>query len=144
MKCVVFFISHHLCRSMTQTKFMEKRGLFSHFYLIYLCIRGIDFASFYDFDIWFWNCFDIVSFSGFHFTESQKMIFVSCQKNVLVHTGLYHSLQNSYISPWNHNGLFKWARINVYIVLLFTYKTFFISIIYLYFYNASLQHEQWW
>ena len=21
-----------------------------------LCVRGIEFASFYDFDIWFWNC----------------------------------------------------------------------------------------
>jgi hypothetical protein len=24
----------------------------------YLCVNDIDFASFYDFDIWFWNCSD--------------------------------------------------------------------------------------
>ena len=29
---------------------------------MHLCIRGIDFASFYDFDIWFWNCSDSVIF----------------------------------------------------------------------------------
>jgi hypothetical protein len=23
---------------------------------MYLCVRGIDFVSFYDFDIWFWKC----------------------------------------------------------------------------------------
>ena len=26
--------------------------------LFYLCVKGIDFASFYDFDIWYWNCSD--------------------------------------------------------------------------------------
>ena len=51
MKCVVFFISHHLCRSMTQTKFMEKRGLFSHFYLIYLCILPLSTILTFDFEI---------------------------------------------------------------------------------------------
>jgi len=28
----------------------------------YLCVRGIDFASFYDFSIGFWNCSDSVVF----------------------------------------------------------------------------------
>ena len=36
---------------------------------MYLCVWGIDFASFYDFDIWFWNCFDsVVSFLFFIFS----------------------------------------------------------------------------
>ena len=26
--------------------------------VIYLCIRGINFVPFYDFDIWIWNCSD--------------------------------------------------------------------------------------
>jgi hypothetical protein len=30
-----------------------------------LCVRGIDFASFYDFDIWFWNCSNSGIFSHF-------------------------------------------------------------------------------
>ena len=29
---------------------------------MYICGKGIDFATFNDFDIWFWNCFDIVVF----------------------------------------------------------------------------------
>jgi len=33
---------------------------------MYLCVRGIDCASFYDFDIWFWNCFVSVVFLYFH------------------------------------------------------------------------------
>jgi hypothetical protein len=33
----------------------------------HVCVRGIDFASFYDFDIWFWNRADNVVFFVFHF-----------------------------------------------------------------------------
>ena len=33
--------------------------------VMYLCVRGIDFASFYDFDIWFWNCSNSGIFSHF-------------------------------------------------------------------------------
>ena len=32
---------------------------------MYLCVRGIDSASFYDFDILFWNCSDSVEFFVF-------------------------------------------------------------------------------
>ena len=32
---------------------------------MYLCDRGIYFASFYDFDIGFWNCSDSVDFFAF-------------------------------------------------------------------------------
>ena len=32
-----------------------------------LCVKGINISSFYDFDIWFWNCSDSVSFFIFHF-----------------------------------------------------------------------------
>jgi len=34
---------------------------------MYLCARGINFASFYAFSIGFWNCTDIVAFFVFHF-----------------------------------------------------------------------------
>jgi hypothetical protein len=36
-----------------------------------LCVRGINFASFYDFDIWFWNLYDSVVFF-FHFILIQE------------------------------------------------------------------------
>ena len=32
---------------------------------MYLYASGIDFAFFYDFDIWLWNCYDSVVFSAF-------------------------------------------------------------------------------
>jgi hypothetical protein len=33
----------------------------------YLFVNGIDFASFYDFDIWFWNCSDsLILFFSFY------------------------------------------------------------------------------
>jgi hypothetical protein len=35
---------------------------------MYLCVRGIDSASFYDTDICFWNCSHIVVFLNFHFS----------------------------------------------------------------------------
>jgi hypothetical protein len=39
---------------------------------MYLYVRGIDFASFYDFDIQFWNCFDSVLIFVFHFLLWQE------------------------------------------------------------------------
>jgi hypothetical protein len=32
---------------------------------MYLCVKGIDFDSLYDFGIWFWNCSDNVVFFVF-------------------------------------------------------------------------------
>jgi hypothetical protein len=34
---------------------------------MYLCARGIDFTSFYDFSIEYWNCSDNGVFFVFHF-----------------------------------------------------------------------------
>ena len=34
---------------------------------MYLCVKGVDISSFYDFDIWFWNCSDSVVFFAFSF-----------------------------------------------------------------------------
>jgi len=36
-----------------------------HFLFIYLCVRGINFSSFYNFAIEFWNCSDSCSFLFF-------------------------------------------------------------------------------
>ena len=33
----------------------DQHFMSSHVY--YLCVKGIDVAAFYDFDIWFWNSF---------------------------------------------------------------------------------------
>ena len=37
---------------------------------MYLCVRGIDFVSFYDFCIRFWDCYDSVVFLVYHFIYS--------------------------------------------------------------------------
>lgn len=38
--------------------------------ILYICIRGIDFACFYDFTIGFWNCFYSMVFIVYHFPKS--------------------------------------------------------------------------
>jgi len=43
--------------------------------VIHLCARFIDFASFCDFDILFWNCFDSVEYFVFHFLTLHGMYF---------------------------------------------------------------------
>jgi len=35
--------------------------------VVYLCVKGMNFASFYDFDIWFWNGSSSVVFLVLHF-----------------------------------------------------------------------------
>jgi len=44
--------------------------------VMYLCVRVIDFDSFYDFDIRFWNCSDSVVFFVFHFWYLQTFLFI--------------------------------------------------------------------
>ena len=48
---------------LTPPRLMEEPG--QRWGVMYLCISGIDFSSFYDFDIWFWNCSDSVIFFVF-------------------------------------------------------------------------------
>ena len=66
--------------SLDHNQFTEKASLCPYIYLVYphhtevslprqwserscICVLGfIDFASFYDFDMWFWNCSDSVVF----------------------------------------------------------------------------------
>jgi len=43
---------------------------------MYLCVTDIDFASFYDFSIGFWNCSDGVNI--FHFIVNYLIIFIWC------------------------------------------------------------------
>jgi hypothetical protein len=40
--------------------------------VMYLCVRVIDFASFYDFDI----CYNSVVFFVFHFIHNEEIIFM--------------------------------------------------------------------
>jgi len=47
-------------------KFLE---LFGKLEVIHSCAKGIDFASFYDFSIGFWNCSDSVVFCACHFRK---------------------------------------------------------------------------
>ena len=37
--------------------------------VMYLCVRGFNFASFYNFSIRFWNCSDSVVFFVYHFIQ---------------------------------------------------------------------------
>jgi len=52
---------------------------------MYLCVRGIDFVSFYGFCIGFWDCSDSVVFLVFHFnseiTEQIEIILEQCVYN---------------------------------------------------------------
>jgi hypothetical protein len=38
---------------------------------MYLCVRGINVASFYDFSIGFWKCSDSVVFFAFRFIHTR-------------------------------------------------------------------------
>ena len=44
--------------------------------VMYVCVWSLDFASFYDFDIWFWNCYDGVVFLVFHFICLTELSFL--------------------------------------------------------------------
>ena len=52
--------------------------------VMYFCAKGIDFASFYDFDIWFWNCSDSAVFFVFHFIR-------------LLHTSLHRKTSTTWL-----------------------------------------------
>jgi hypothetical protein len=48
---------------------------------MYFCVKGIDFVSFYDCSIRFWNCSDSVVFFIFHFfkyTYLYVCVFIPC------------------------------------------------------------------
>ena len=47
--------------------------------VVYMCVRCIDFAFFYDFDIWFWNSSDGVDFLFFiQILDHYIFVFVQC------------------------------------------------------------------
>jgi hypothetical protein len=55
---------------------------------MYLCVRDIDFASFYAFDIWFLNCSESVVFlncsdSVVFFNCSDSVVFFNCSDSVV-------------------------------------------------------------
>ena len=46
---------------------------------MYLCVRDIEFASFYDFSIGFWNCSDsVIGFCVFRF------IIIGCEEKPMI------------------------------------------------------------
>jgi hypothetical protein len=62
-----------------------KQGKWS---VVYLCVRGIDFVSFYDFAIGFWNCSDSVviwncSDSVVFWNCSDSVVFWNCSDSVV-------------------------------------------------------------
>ena len=65
--------------------------------LMYLCVRGITFASFYDFAIGFWNCSVSVVFFVFHFITKLK-----CSKKDKIATIF------KVPSLWYHQYTCKW------------------------------------
>jgi hypothetical protein len=56
----------------------------------YFLIRDIDFASFYDFDIWFWNCSDSVVF----WNCSDSVVFWNCSDSVVFFCCSFYSIKN--------------------------------------------------
>jgi len=64
--------------------------------VMYLCVSDIDFASFYDFTVWFRNCFDSVVFFVFHFIGTLYFVLNGTNQNA--------SNGNSNSSYW-HTGL---------------------------------------
>jgi len=63
---------------------------------MYLCVRGIDFASYYDFYIWFWKCFDSVVFYIFHF-----IVLLFQSSYYIVGTNVSFSI-SSHLQPQTH------------------------------------------
>ena len=60
--------------------------------IMYLCVRSIEFMSFYEFEIWFWNCSDSVVIFVFNFIVIYKHILLYvplCDKNLSVTCGRY-------------------------------------------------------
>jgi hypothetical protein len=43
---------------------------------MYMCLRGIDFGTFYNFSIAIWNCSNIMVFSVFHFIASLAQLLL--------------------------------------------------------------------
>ena len=58
--------------------------------VMYLCINGINFVSFYDFDILFWNCSDSVIYFVFHFIDKYMSL------RIVKPSSVYKSFQY----PW--------------------------------------------
>jgi hypothetical protein len=54
-------------KSKTKTMFHTKLWKVDSYVFVCLCVWGVYFASFYDFDIWFWNCSDSVGTFCFSF-----------------------------------------------------------------------------
>jgi len=75
----IIFSSHKI--SLTPPRFIEvlvpsyKKG-----YVMYLCVKGTDLTSFYDFSIGLLNCPDSMIFSVFHFNLQNNIntIFFLC------------------------------------------------------------------
>jgi hypothetical protein len=74
----------------------------------YTCVlRGIDFAHFYDFDIWFWNCYDSVVFLFFILFDKMetysidKYRTVCCSHNTFFLSSFLIIQRNSiYVDIW--------------------------------------------
>jgi hypothetical protein len=93
---------------------------------MYLCNRGIDFASFYYFDIWCWNCSDSVVYFDFHFIsqnqrERTREPFVLSKRqqsstcmSLIITSDLYHSTNEVKLGYFNVIlMLLKFISINI-------------------------------
>ena len=56
--------------SLTPPLFIEVPVLSSE--VMHVCVNGVDFTFFYDFDIWFWNCSESVVFFILHFVDRRR------------------------------------------------------------------------
>jgi hypothetical protein len=67
-----------------------------------VCVKGIDFTSFYDFDIRFWNCSDSVVFSLFILLINERVLTMYL---------ILYWLQPSYFIKNNHSNLVEFLNV---------------------------------
>ena len=80
-----------------------------------ICVLGYPFASFYDFDIWFWNCSDCGVFCLSVYCSRMKIVYRGFSNNIPVRFGSnwHYSFREKYyfctMANKNMNNLFHYC-----------------------------------
>ena len=61
------------------------------------CVKGIDFASFYDFDIGFWNCSNSMVFLVFHSIQYKYLMRWRSSNDIQLHWSVVWKCSNAYL-----------------------------------------------
>ena len=97
-----------------------------------ICVLGYPFASFYDFDIWFWNCSDCGIFCLSVYCSRMKIVYRGLLNNIPVRFGSnwHYSFRGYYyfciMANKNMNNLFHYCFWGFFFLLLvFCFVLFF-------------------